>query len=67
MVASLFQLAADKGVLISMTNFAECLKYQIGTSQDLDRAAEYYYKSLKGGYYRTKRLLDQIYSKALKF
>ncbi len=59
-IAKLFQCAAEEGVPISMNNYAECLKFEVGVTKDVEEAAEYFYRSYKNGYFKARKNLDMI-------
>ena len=44
-----------------MNNYAECLAHQVGVKQNIDLAAEYFYKAMKAGYFKAKKNLDKIF------
>lgn len=50
-----------------MNNYAECLAHEVGVKQDIDLAAEYFYKAMKAGYFKAKKNLDSIYKFTKKF
>ena len=38
-----------------------------GVNKDLDLAATYFYKAMIGGYFESRKLLDEVYSMADEF
>ena len=60
-------LAAEKGSSAGMCKIGLFWKNGIRIKQNIDKAAYFYEKALKNGYYKAKKLLDNIYDQTKTF
>ena len=65
--AYLNKASAEKGIPVSLRNFANNLRNGKGVSQNLDRAAEYFHRAMEAGYFEARKLLDEVYPNAPLF
>jgi hypothetical protein len=65
--ALLYKAYAERGLPVSMNDYASVLEQGKGVDQNSDRAAEYYYRSMKAGYLEARKWLDQLYPSAENF
>ena len=56
--ALLYKAYAEKGLPVSMNDYASVLEQGKGVAQNSDQAAEYYYRSMKSGYLEARKWLD---------
>jgi TPR repeat protein len=66
-ISLLYKVGAQKGISVSMKNYAAILISGSGIKKNLDLGYEYYYKSIQSGCYEAKMWLDNLFPGAESF
>jgi len=66
-ISLLYKVGAQKGISVSMKNYAAILISGSGIKKNLDLGYDYYYRSIQAGCYEAKMWLDNLFPGAESF